>query len=504
MNDYFERCLAFGPMVSALVLALAVVLLLGACHEVHLDYTQEPGEIVLFDDLYSVSVPDEDHAVAVGYYGSAYFSEDGGETWSRGVTDTLTSLYKVSMADAAHGWAVGQRELILRTDDGGKHWERQANLKESEGVHLFGVAAIDANTAVAIGEWGTRIRTEDGGKTWVDHSFTVSETHPMFQWLSPFEQEKVRNGETVYEDVGLNDVYCLRAPSRRCWLIGEFGYIFYSDDAGETWEKSNIEGSREIAPLRFGYNGIEFDPSYIPELGSFVESLIDEGHLNVAVEGVASEGEVEEFGRGGDPFEFFETLEARMQEVRTVLEDAGLQSERVRLRGQPPWDYEDYLAKDPNFLERYYASRLFEYPGVKVRVIQNPILFTVRFRDEENGMISGLGGVTLSTRDGGRNWAYSKVDRKLAVFSVASVAGRAVAVGEKGLVRFSSDEGQSWQSPSEDEFPETFTFMRDMDFDPSGKVGLVVGQAGRILRSGNAGLKWVRVLPPTEEVDGEG
>jgi photosystem II stability/assembly factor-like uncharacterized protein len=137
-------------------------------------------------------------------------------------------------------------------------------------------------------------------------------------------------------------------------------------------------------------------------------------------------------------------------------------------------------------------------------VIQNPILFTVRFRDEENGMISGLGGVTLSTRDGGRNWAYSKVDRKLAVFSVASVAGRAVAVGEKGLVRFSSDEGQSWQSPSEDEFPETFTFMRDMDFDPSGKVGLVVGQAGRILRSGNAGLKWVRVLPPTEEVDGEG
>lgn len=483
----------------------AAVMVMGftACHEVHLDYSQSPGEIVLFDDLYSVSMPDENHAVAVGYYGSAYFTLDGGETWSRGVTNTLTSLYKVSMADALHGWAVGQRGLILRTEDGGAHWERQANLKENEGMHLFGVAAVDEKTAVAIGEWGTRIRTEDGGKNWVDHSFTVNETHPMFQWLSPFEQEKVRNGDTVYEDVGLNDVYCLGTPSRRCWLIGEFGYIFYSEDAGKTWQKSNIEGSREIAPIRFGFNEVDFDASYIPELDSFVESVVDEGHLNVAVEGVANAEEIQRFGRDGDPFEFFETLEARMQEVRTVLEDAGLQSERVRLRGQPPWDYEDYLAKDPEFLERYYAGRLFEYPGVKVRVVQNPILFTVRFRDEENGMISGLGGVTLSTSDGGRNWTYSKIDRKMAVFSVASVAGRAIAVGEKGLVRVSVDGGASWSPPADDNFPETFTFMRDMDFDPSGKVGLVVGQAGRILRSGNAGIEWVSVLPPAPKADDE-
>ncbi len=491
--------------LSRYFLVLATLLVLGGgCHEVHLDYSQSPGEIVLFDDLYSVSMPDEDHAVAVGYYGSAYFTADGGETWRRGVTDTLTSLYKVSMADSLYGWAVGQRGLILRTEDGGAHWVRQPNLKEREGVHLFGVAAIDADTAVAIGEWGTRIRTEDGGKNWSDYSFTVSEEHSMFQWLSPFEQEKVRNGETVYEDVGLNDVYCLGAPSRRCWLIGEFGYIFYSEDAGKTWQKSNIEGSREIEPVRFGYNEVEFDEAYIPELAEFASSLVNEEHLNVAVEAVANRAEIQEFGREGDPFEFFETLEARMQEVRTVLEDAGLQSERVRLRGQPPWDYEDYLERDSNFLERYYAGRLFGYPGVKVRVIQNPILFTVRFRDEDNGMISGLGGVTLSTHDGGRNWAYSKLDRKMAVFSVASVEDRALAVGEKGLVRVSVDGGKSWKPPAEGTFPRTFTFMRDMTFDPSGKIGLVVGQAGRILRSDNSGYEWVTVLPPSDESGEEG
>ena len=184
-----------------------------------------------------------------------------------------------------------------------------------------------------------------------------------------------------------------------------------------------------------------------------------------------------------------------MQEVRSVLEDAGLESERVRLRGQPPWDYEEYLDDDPEFLERYYASRLYPNPGVKARIIQNPILFTVRFRDEDNGMISGLGGLTLYTEDGGRTWTYSNIDRTLAVFSIASVPGKVMAVGEKGLVRVSDDNGRSWQRPEEGEFPEIFTFMRDIAFDPNGEVGYVVGQTGQIMKTDDQGQEWRVVLP---------
>jgi photosystem II stability/assembly factor-like uncharacterized protein len=487
--------------MGALVVFVVALFAFG-CHDVHLDYRHEDGKIVLFDDLYSVSVVDKDHAVAVGYYGTAYYTQDGGETWRRGRTGTLTSLYNVSMADALHGWAVGQRGLILRTEDGGATWNRQPNLKESEGTHLFGVAAIDADNAIAVGEWGTRILTEDGGETWVDNSFTVDEMHPMFQWLSPFEQEKVRKGETVYEDVSLNDVFCLGAPSTRCWLIGEFGYIFYSEDAGRTWKRSQIEGSRELPLIELGFNKVVFDRSYVPNLQAFAEEIVDDGHLNVAIEAVASEEEIDKLARQGDPFTFFEMLEARMQEVRTTLEDAGLVSERVRLRGQPPWDYEEYLDDDPQFLERYYASRLSPQPGVKVRVIQNPILFTVRFRDDDHGFISGLGGVTLVSDDGGETWRYSNVDLKMAVFSVASVPGRAVAVGEKGLVRMSVDGGDTWEEPPPNAFPRLFTFMRDIDFDPSGEVGFIVGQTGQILRSDDAGFRWERVLPPPESVEG--
>ncbi len=484
------------PLASVGLLGLLVAASLG-CHDFQIDFSRGTGgKIVLYDDLYSISVVDDQNAVAVGYYGAVYATSDGGETWIQGTTNTLSSLYNVSMGDTQHGWAVGQRGLILRTEDGGRTWQRQPNRKEEEGTHLFSVSAIDKDTAIAVGEWGTRIRTTDGGKTWEDHSFTIDVDHRMFVWLSPEEQEKVRNGEKVYDDVTLNNVDCL-VGTLKCWLIGEFGYLFYSEDAGETWLPSGIEGSTVLPLVPVAYNTLEVPEDAKPALIEFAHGIIEDLHLNVAIEPFASAEEIRVFGKAEDPTELFEILEARMQDIRTVIEDAGVDGSRIRLRGQPPWDFEDYLDDDPEFLERYLDSRLAETGGMQVRVIQNPILFTVRFRDDLHGLIAGLGGVVLRTEDGGRNWAYRTIDRKQALFSVGSVeGGRAIAVGEKGLIRISTDDGNSWREPAEGDFPNIFTFMRDVGFNGDGRIGFIVGQTGQILRSTDNGIQWKQVLPP--------
>ncbi len=499
MNRSSARRGTIASRARALAAALACTALGSAgCHVLDFSPRHGPGEIAIFDDLFAVSVANEQHAVAVGHHGAIYWTADGGATWGQGETPTERLLYSVSMADSQRGWAVGQLGTILRTEDGGRTWALQSNLKIDEGKHLFGVQAIDSRRAWAVGEWGTKILTEDGGQTWVDHSLGVDSLHPMFVWLSSAEQERVRRGEKVYEDVGLNNISCLRPPSRRCWIVGEFGYIFWSDDMGQTWTRGEIVGEATVEPIQFRHNEIEVGDENGPALREFAAAIADSAYVNVSIDPFASAREVAEFGSTEDPYELFDVLEARMNEVRTQLEDAGVLGDRIRLRNKPPWDYEDFLESDPGFLQRYLDSRTAETPQVRVAVIQNPYLFSVRFKDEDSGLISGLGGVLLKSEDGGLTWRYVETDRKQVFFAVEQADGRAVAVGETGLVRESRDGGETWAEPAASRFPQVFTFMRDLSFDRNRKTGFIVGQHGMILKTEDAGASWDWVLPPPD------
>jgi photosystem II stability/assembly factor-like uncharacterized protein len=480
--------------------ALAGALLLAplACHEVHFEPRQGGGEIVIYDDLFAVEAPTEQHVVASGYWGAIYVSQDGGSSWVRSDTDTKKLVYDVAMASERVGWAVGQVGLVLRTEDGGLTWKQQSTPKDGQGVHLFAVAALDEKRAWAVGEWGTRIYTEDGGATWQDHSLTIGSTHPQFVWLSIPDQERVRRGEPVFEDVGLGDVYCLPTNTQHCWIIGEFAYLFHTEDGGRTWAQGEILSGIQLDPLQFPYNEIELTDEQEQKVREFARQILDQQHLNVAIEPRVSEREMKEFGREDDPFPLFDIVEARTQSIVAVVEDEGIATDRIRRRGAPPWDFEDFLEDDPEFLQRYLTGRLAAAPSVEVEISQNPYLFTVRFADENEGYISGLGGVVLRSHDGGRTWAYEDIGRKVAVFSVAPFPdGRAYVVGEKGMMRVSRDGGVSWEPlPG---FPEIFTFIRDIRFHAGRKVGYAVGQRGLVLRSDDGGGSWRQVLPKTEQ-----
>jgi photosystem II stability/assembly factor-like uncharacterized protein len=482
-----------GALAAALLLAP-----LSACHEVHFEPRQGGGDIVIYDDLFSVEAPTEQHVVASGYWGAIYVSQDGGASWTRADTKTKKLVYDVAMTNDRVGWAVGQVGLVLRTEDGGKTWTEQHTPKDGQGVHLFAVAALDERRAWAVGEWGTRIYTDDGGATWQDHSLTIDSTHSQFVWLSIPDQERVRRGEPVFEDVGLGDVFCLPTNTNRCWIIGEFAYLFHTEDGGLNWEQGEILSGIQLEPLEFPYNKLDLAPEQEEKIREFARQIMDQQHLNVAIEPRVSDRELAEFGKESDPFPLFDIVEARTQAVVAVVEDEGIATDRVRRRGAPPWDFEDFLEDDPGFLKRYLESRRAAAPGVEVEIAQNPYLFTVRFADENEGYISGLGGVVLRSHDGGRSWRYEDVGRKMAIFSVAPFPdGRAFVVGEKGLMRVSRDGGESWEPlPG---FPEIFTFIRDIKFHLDRKVGYAVGQRGLVLRTHDGGGTWQQVLPKVEQ-----
>jgi photosystem II stability/assembly factor-like uncharacterized protein len=469
-----------------------------SCHNLDLSSRYGAGEIDIFDDLFSVSVVDHQHVVAVGYHGAIYFSEDGGETWHKGKVPSNRLLYSVSMADAQRGWAVGQNGVILRTEDGGRTWVEQPNLKRDEDSHLFGVEATGPDHAIAVGAWGSRIYTDDGGKTWQDNSLLVGVEHPQFVWLALEDQEKARRGGKVYEDVTLQDVYCLRG-TQKCWLIGEFGYIFRSDDDGRTWTQGEILGGVRMDPIVLDFDQLEPDEEDIARLTAFAREIEDETHLNVLIDPYVSDQEIARYYREDDPEDLFDIISARLDETKGVLEEVGLMTDRIRMYDKPPWDYEDFLEHDPTFLSRYVEGRRADVPMLKLSVIQNPFLFTVRFANESSGLIAGLGGVILRSEDGGASWTYVDTGRRQALFSVATTDGRAVAIGEKGLVQYSQDGGLTWKPPTEKQFPSIFTFMRDLRFAPDVRqTGFIVGQEGMVLRTQNAGDSWTQVLPPPD------
>jgi photosystem II stability/assembly factor-like uncharacterized protein len=481
---------------SALIATALVSSALAGCHVLDFSPRHSADEIDLYDDLFAVSVPDDDHAVAVGYHGAIYWTGDGGKSWGKGETPTQRLLYGVSMADSKSGWAVGQLGTILRSEDGGRTWTQQENPKRKEGAHLFDVEAIDANTAWVVGEWGTRMRTRDGGKSWEDLSITLDALSPLFVWLDPRDQEKIRRGEKVYEDVGLNNLHCLPVPSSKCWIIGEFGYIFWSDDQGETWTRSQIVSDLVLPPVDFAYNEIEIGDEARARIEDFAHAIRDQSYLKVQIEPYASEREIRTLGDGGDPTPLFDLIQARIDAANEILEGAGLLSDRINVPNKPPFDFEDFLADDSEFLNRYLAGRKRASAQLAIDVVQNPYLFTIRFQDEQRGLISGLGGLVLRSEDGGRSWRYGQIDRKQALYSVDFGGARAIAVGEKGLVRISGDGGASWSEPTAGSFPPVFTYMRDLVFEPHGRVGYIVGQQGMVLRTTDGGESFVPVLPP--------
>lgn len=100
---------------------------------------------------------------------------DGGETWSRTVTEASGLLRSVFTTDAQTGMAVGwgpegrtDEGIVLRTTDGGATWVTVLETDE----RLEDITFADGERGVIVGADGTILRTTDGGMTWIQDKDT--------------------------------------------------------------------------------------------------------------------------------------------------------------------------------------------------------------------------------------------------------------------------------------------------------------------------------------------
>ena len=107
---------------------------------------------------------------------SIFRTGDGGSTWSA-VPDTPYRLNGVRFVDAQHGVAVGEFGLALVTTDGGQTWVPRAT---GVNASLRRVVFVDAQTVVAVGDGGSIIRSTDRGQTWQRVSRTSDQLTDVF------------------------------------------------------------------------------------------------------------------------------------------------------------------------------------------------------------------------------------------------------------------------------------------------------------------------------------
>ncbi len=142
-----------------------------------------------------------DRVIAVGQRGHVLYSDDAGGTWQQAEVPVSSDLVAVSFPSASMGWAVGHDGVILHTNDAGATWSRQLDGRRAGALLL------------------TAYPEDAAGKDPKD----ASALHEQAQHFAE------QGAENPFLDVWFAD-------ERNGYVVGAFGLILHTTDAGATWQ----------------------------------------------------------------------------------------------------------------------------------------------------------------------------------------------------------------------------------------------------------------------------
>jgi photosystem II stability/assembly factor-like uncharacterized protein len=181
--------------------------------------------LTVHDELFAIDGRHNGTMSAVGKFGLMISTQDGGKTWKEQSIGKTNDLLAVSFADDQHGFVVGSGGTILATADASHSWQAQNSGTRDQ---LLGVYAVSPTEVYAVGAFGTVLSTSDGGHTWVRHKLS---------WESLIERVIKASG---YMEPNLNSVYFISPEIG--WVVGEFGVILHTRDAGQNWISQRYGG----------------------------------------------------------------------------------------------------------------------------------------------------------------------------------------------------------------------------------------------------------------------
>lgn len=181
-------------------------------------------------------------------------TNDGGLTWQLiSVLETRQqkAFQSFSFIEERHGWALDIDGSIYYTDDGGESWSRQASIAAGRAAKT-----VTANECWIVGSGGKLTHTTDAGGTWstlfvgTDEDLldvAVVDGRFLFVNSSRSVYQSLDSGKTwtlaLRPGLGSPVINSVRfANPSMGWVVGDRGMILHTSDGGKTWsaQKSGV------------------------------------------------------------------------------------------------------------------------------------------------------------------------------------------------------------------------------------------------------------------------
>jgi len=184
-----------------------------------------------YKDVWDIDFINQNQGIMVGDDGMAALTTDGGLTWNTpaALTSIITSnrIYGAEYFADGRIWICGAAGMIAYSPDYGVTWSQQGAGLIS--TFLYDISMSSSGVGFAACNKGTPsqskiLKTTDFGQTWSIVTFTLTGTPSMFK---------------------------IRQYGTKVVMVGDYGYLGYSNDSGETWTHYvNAAGTTSSDQLR--------------------------------------------------------------------------------------------------------------------------------------------------------------------------------------------------------------------------------------------------------------